>query len=94
MKSPELLCLAYLPGPLQTEEMEIAFWSPLIIYNNRLAGLPSEPDCCSSAHCSFFAVLSETAEEITVEVTGDVFSAPVCCEDRVLVGMLATEMIA
>lgn len=51
----------------------LASWSPLIIDKNHLAGLCSEPDCSSSALCSFFAVLSETAKEITVEIAGDLF---------------------
>lgn len=101
LKSCEPLCLACVPGPLQTEEMEIviplyclAFWSPLITYNNHLASLCSEPDCSSSALYSFYAVLSETTKEITAEIAGDLFSAPVCCEDQLLGGVLEAEMIA
>lgn len=71
----------------------LASWLPLIIDKNHLAGLCSEPDCSSSALCSFFAVLSETAKEITVEIAGDLFSAPVCYEDQLLGCVLQTEMI-
>lgn len=72
----------------------LALWSSSVIYSNHLAVLCSEPDCSSSALCSCFAVLSETAKKITVEIAGDLFSAPVYCEDRLLGGVLETEMIA
>lgn len=51
-----------------------------MVYNNHLLGPCSDPDCSSTALCSFFAVLSDTAKEITVGTAGDLFSAPVLCE--------------
>lgn len=65
----------------------LAFWSPLIIYNGHLAGLHSEP-----MFHSFFAVLSETAKEITVEIAGD-FILPSTLW-KLFLGVLETEMIA
>lgn len=98
LKSPESLCLACLPGPLQRCKLFIpiyclAFWSPVRVYTTHLAGLFPEPDCSSSALCSFFPVLSEAAKEITVEMAGGLFSASVCCGDQ-HGGVLETAMIA